>query len=201
VKLAPDPQQGSLRTAPPLYTMNLYDLLEKYTWEGVKAYHFQFHRKRLAGGKSIYLASEWQQIDSKLIASKCFAHVIPRTTLTQGPARIPPQSCRIFELPLRESTHGGYTYPTTHHTHGYEGGERRGTYTTSNQVNRTAAAASQPPIPNSQISRHWNFRECRITHCRHEHISMTCGSNHKSSQCTQEANTKVVTSRSRVPGR
>ena len=78
VKLAPHPLQGSLATALFIYTMNLYDLLEKYTWEGVKAYHFQFHRKRVAGGKSINLGSEWQQIDSELIASKCFAHAIPR---------------------------------------------------------------------------------------------------------------------------
>jgi len=42
VKLAPHALQGDLATASALsiYTMNLYDLLEKYAWEGVKAYHF-----------------------------------------------------------------------------------------------------------------------------------------------------------------
>ena len=40
VKLAPPLLQGDLATALSIYTMNLYDLLEKYAWEGVKAYHF-----------------------------------------------------------------------------------------------------------------------------------------------------------------
>ena len=76
VKLAPHPLQGPLPTALFIRTMNLYDLLEKYTWEGVKAYHFQFHPKRVAGGKSIYRPSEWHLIDSELIQSKWFAHAI-----------------------------------------------------------------------------------------------------------------------------
>jgi len=54
VKLAQQALQGELTMVLFIYTMNLYDLLEKYTWEGVKAYHFQFHRKRVAGGNSIY---------------------------------------------------------------------------------------------------------------------------------------------------
>ena len=43
VKLAPYGLQGELATALFIYTMNLYDLLEKCTWEGVKGNHFQFH--------------------------------------------------------------------------------------------------------------------------------------------------------------
>ena len=77
MKLAPYALQGSLATALFIYTMNLYDLLEKYTWEGVKAYYFQFHRKRVASGKTIDLASEWQQIESEQIATKYCAHAIP----------------------------------------------------------------------------------------------------------------------------
>jgi len=50
VKLAPHLLQGELASALSLHTMNLYDLLEKYIWEGVKAYHFQFHRKHVARG-------------------------------------------------------------------------------------------------------------------------------------------------------
>ncbi|PUU76045.1 hypothetical protein B9Z19DRAFT_1130364 [Tuber borchii] len=79
LKLAPYSLKGDLATAMFIYTMNLYDLLEKYTWDGVKAYHFQFHRKRVTSGNSIYLPSEFQQLDSELIASKCFAHPIIRT--------------------------------------------------------------------------------------------------------------------------
>jgi len=74
VQLAPSHLQGSLATALSLYTMNVYDLLEKYAWEGVKAYHFQFHRKRVVSGESICHASELQLLDSELVASKCFAH-------------------------------------------------------------------------------------------------------------------------------
>lgn len=43
IKLAPYNLQGELAPALFIYTMNLYDLLEKYTWDGVKAYHFQFY--------------------------------------------------------------------------------------------------------------------------------------------------------------
>ena len=80
VKLAPQALQGELATALFIYTMNLYDLLEKYTWDRVKAYHFQFHRKRVASGKGIYYPSKWRHIDRELIASRCFDHPhIPRS--------------------------------------------------------------------------------------------------------------------------
>ena len=54
IKLALGGLQGELATDLCIYTANLYDLLEKYTWDGVKSYHFQFHRKRVASGKNIY---------------------------------------------------------------------------------------------------------------------------------------------------
>ena len=60
IKLGPYGMQGELATALCIYTMNLYDLLEKYTWEGVKAYHFQFHQKRVASGKNIFQPIEWR---------------------------------------------------------------------------------------------------------------------------------------------
>ena len=53
VKLAPYGLQGALATALLISTMNLDDLLEKYTWDGVIAYHFQFHWKRVASGTRI----------------------------------------------------------------------------------------------------------------------------------------------------
>jgi len=65
VKPAPPILQGDLATALSIYTMNLYDLLEKDAWKAVKPYHFQFHRKRVASGKSIYHASEWRLIDAE----------------------------------------------------------------------------------------------------------------------------------------
>ena len=83
VKLAPYGLQGDLATALFIYTMTLYDLLERYTWEGVKAYHFQFHHKRVASGTSLYLPTEWRQLESELVASKCFANPILRRTWSQ----------------------------------------------------------------------------------------------------------------------
>ena len=77
LKLAPYTVQGDLATALSIYPMNLYDLLEKYTWEGVKTYHFQFHCKRVASGKSIYQPTGWRQLDSELVASKYFAYLVP----------------------------------------------------------------------------------------------------------------------------
>jgi len=76
IKLAPQGLHGDLATALCIYTMNLYELLEKYTWDRVKSYHFQFHRKRVASGKNIYKPREWQLLDSELVASRCFAHPI-----------------------------------------------------------------------------------------------------------------------------
>ena len=46
--------QGDLACSLHIYTMTLHELAERYTWEGVKAYHFQFHRKRIASGKEVY---------------------------------------------------------------------------------------------------------------------------------------------------
>lgn len=74
IKLAPYGLQGELGTALTIYWMKLDDLLENYSWEGVQAYHFQFHRKRVASGKDIYHPTEWRQLESQLIASKCLAY-------------------------------------------------------------------------------------------------------------------------------
>ena len=79
VKLAPQVPKGELATAQFIYMMNLYDFLEKYTWDGVTAYNFQFHRKPVPSGKGIYYPTDWRHIDSELIASKCFIRPhIPR---------------------------------------------------------------------------------------------------------------------------
>ena len=59
VKLAPKVLQGELATALFIYPINLYDLLERYTWDGVRSYDFRFHRKRGASGKSRYYPNEW----------------------------------------------------------------------------------------------------------------------------------------------
>lgn len=76
VKLGPHMLKGDLATALSTHTMNLYDLLEKYPWQGVKAYHFQFHRQRVASSRNLYHPTEWRQLDSELLASKCFAYPV-----------------------------------------------------------------------------------------------------------------------------
>ena len=102
-KLAPHSLQGDLATTLSIYTMNIYDLLEKYAWEGVKAYHFQFHRKRVASGKSIYHALEWQTLDGELIASECFAHPALRLSWSQGYRAGLTPIRKSHELSIREN--------------------------------------------------------------------------------------------------
>jgi len=114
IKLAPNGPQGELATALCIYTMNLYELLEKYTWDGVKSYHFQFHRKRVVSGKRIYEPRDWRQLDSELVASKCFAHTVPRSTWATSLKQVQPQSRKTYELPIRESAPGSvYPYSGT----------------------------------------------------------------------------------------
>ena len=84
LKLASYGLQGELATAHSIYTMNLYELLEKYSLDGVRSYHFQFHRKRVASGKNIYQRAEWRTLDSELVASKCFAYPASRVPWTQS---------------------------------------------------------------------------------------------------------------------
>ena len=103
VKLAPQALQGDLATALFIYTMNLDDLLEKYTWNCVKAYHFEFHWKRVIAGKSIYYPTEWQQVNSELITSRCFAHPhLPRHSWTANQNPGGPFQRRTYDLPIRE---------------------------------------------------------------------------------------------------
>ena len=166
--MAPQALQGELATALFIYTMNLYDLLEKYTWDGVKAYHFQFHRERVASGKGIYYPREWRHIDSELIASRCFAHPqIPRSQRTSSQNRIASFPRRYYELPIRE------THFSTAPLH------------TSHSIS-TATQAGNRSVPiTTQVCRNWNYPECRSAYCRNQHICINCSSNHKASQCTQ----------------
>ena len=188
VKLAPQALQGELATALFIYTMNLYDLLEKYTWDGVKAYHFQFHRKRVASGKGIYYPSEWRQIDSELIASKCFAHPhIPRQAWAPNPNRPTQFPRRAYELPIRESsTTAVYPQPSTTSSTLYGPPDRRSNPHYSGFISNTLAlTGNRVPQNPPQVCRNWNLRECHSAFCRHQHICLNCGRNHKSLQCTQ----------------
>lgn len=156
--------------------MNLYDLLEKYTWEGVKAYHFQFHRKRVASGKNIYLPSEWHQLDSELIASKCFAYPLVSNTWSQLPNRTTSLPRRISELPVRESTY---------HTNHQNTFERRINFPSNHPVSTTGITPTLTPPAYPQACRNWNYRECKNSACRYQHLCASCRNSHKLSQCNQ----------------
>ncbi|KAG0643287.1 hypothetical protein HOY80DRAFT_1033758 [Tuber brumale] len=155
VKLAPYGVQGDLATTLFIYTINLYDLLEKYTWDSVKSYHFQFHRKRVASGKNIYLPSEWQTIDSELIASKCFALPISRSTWAPGQTGIPTQSCHTSELSLREGPFSSnHRNPGNVYTGNYGSAKQQGDSSTSYQSNGPAAVPTFTFATNLQA--YWN---------------------------------------------
>ena len=203
VKLAPHAVQGDLATALSICTMNLYDLLEKYTWEGVKAYHFQFHRKRVASGKSIYQPTEWRQLDSELVASKCFAYPVQRAQWPQIPRVLQGFPRRAQEPSGREnpgSPH--YPPPAAGTASAISPFDRRGNYNTAFP---TASYSLLPTMGNSpltlQACRNWNFRECRAANCRYQHICATCGSNHRAPQCPSGSNGQGQLSRIRPHGR
>ena len=161
IKLAPHGLQGELATGLCIYTMNLYELLEKYTREGVKSYYFQFHRKRVASGRGIYQPTEWRQLDSKLVASKCFAYPIPWPTWTQTPKPQPAYPVRrTYDSSMRDGA-GGPSY-TNYAQPAISGGPQ---------------ATQAPPC------RNWNFRECRSTLCRYQHTCLSSGSSHRAAQC------------------
>ena len=86
-KLAPQALQGDLACWLYIHTMNLLDLFARYAWEGVKAYHFQFHRKRIASGNEVYYPDDWRRIDAELIASKCFLYPSPNINRNWRSAR------------------------------------------------------------------------------------------------------------------
>jgi len=157
VKLAPYSLQAELATAVFIYTMNLYELLEKYTWDGVKAYHFQFHRKRVASGSSIFTPQDWRQLDSELIASKCFAYPVPRSSWNTTGGRPPPYPGRHSELPLREYPGSSGSHSTN--TSGYD---QRGSLDRRFASNSPALAVgstitlSGNTTNPSQICRNWN---------------------------------------------
>jgi len=188
VKLAPQALQGELASSLFIYTMNLYELLEKYTWDGVKAYHLQFHRKRVAGGNSIYYPNDWRQIDSELIVSTCFAHPhITRHPWPMSQNRLVSFLRRAYELPIRES-HPVPAFPqaSSTPTMSYGPPDRLGnSYSTGYPTTPIALSGNGTGQTTSQVCRNWNYCACLSPYCRDHHICITCGSNHKAPQCTQ----------------
>lgn len=183
IKLAPMALQGELTKALCIYTMNLYELLEKYTWDGVKGYHIRFHRKRVAGGKNLYHPQEWCHLDAELVASECFAHPIPRPSWPQNFKPAATQARRIFDLPIRESPPSSF-YSNTGHSATYPHTERRANYphtaaSTGNMSQGVSQpAASDPPCHN------WNCGDCHTIPCGYQHSCIICSGSHRAPQCT-----------------
>jgi len=182
--------------------MNLYDLLEKHTWEGVKAYLFQFHRKRVASGKSIYKPTEWRQLDSELVASKCFAYPVPGAQWSQIPRGVQGFPRRAHEPSGCENL-GSPLYPPAGGTaSAISSFDRCGNYNSSLP---TASYTHLPTMGRSQRTAeaccNWNFQEWRSASCRYQHTSATCGSNHRSPQCRSGGSGQGQLSRIRPHGR
>lgn len=198
IKLAPHLLQGELATALAIYTMNLYDLLEKYSWEGVRAYHFQFHRKRVASGKNLYQPLEWRLLDSELVASKCFSHSASRSW--HPSYKSPGVVARgTYEIPSHE-TAGRPTFT-------YSGAQSATTFGLAEQrtnqsqrvlglSGRSVAVTGVPPL-SGQACRNCNYRECRSSHCRYLHLCISCGSSHQVSHCPVANNGQLQLSRTR----
>lgn len=168
--------------------MSLYDLLEKYSWDGVKGYHFQFDQKCVASGKSIYLPQGWRNLDSELTASKCSAHPLQRSTLTQGPSRQGSYPRRITQLPLRDNPFPDSYLQQNPSTNPLLGVHDRRPMNHAFLVRKDSGTRNTAIIPTTgQAGRNWNYRECRTTNCSHQHICIVCGNNHKSVQCAQGA--------------
>jgi len=154
VMLAPFALQGELATAMAIYTMNFYDLLEKYTSEGVRAYHFQFHRKRVASGKNRFNPTEWRVLDSELVASKCFAHPTPRLTWSQNHKTTLPMSRRHYDTVSGENAQAGTNpYHDMGPVNSYGGPEQRGNFP-RHLLGQTSLAAAAGRT--TQACRNWN---------------------------------------------
>ena len=118
----------------------------------------------MASGKGIYLGSEWHQLDSELISSKCFAHPTLRATWNQAQRVVAGLISRTSELAIREivPSQGGYN-PVASAQH--------------------FRANTGIPLLTPQTCRNWNYRECRSTQCRYLHACITCGSSHCALPC------------------
>jgi len=64
--------------------------------------------------------------------------------------------------------------------------DRRGnSYSTGYPTTTVALSGNGTGQTTTEVCRNWNYHECRSPCCRHHHICITYGSNHKAPQCTQ----------------
>lgn len=173
-KLAPAGLQCDLACSLHIYTMNLHDLAERYTWEGVKAYHFQFHWKRIASGKEVYHLDDWRKLDPELIFSKCFLFPKPTSSYIGTTPR------GLFGQRVDHATGTG---PGSYHRPAIGYTPATSTIATPGSSSEARNTRAGQWLPSSSC-RNWNYRECQVQQCRYLHACISCGGNHRASQCT-----------------
>lgn len=168
---------------PCIYTMNLHNLLEQYAWEGVKAYHFQFHRERIASSKEVFYPDDWRKIDAELIASKCFLFPAPNINRNWASAR-------------GAGCGRGQHLPTTAYTQHLPIATAGVAMTPSMSVAHHDLQPNRGALVQQPAScRNWNYRDCRIHPCHYLHSCISCGGGHRVAQCASGGRSRVVTSR------
>lgn len=172
-KLAPAALQCDLACSLHIYTMTLHELAERYAWEGVKSYHFQFHRKRIASGKEVYYPDDWRKLDPELIASKCFLY--PKASASNGWA-----SARGHTG--QRGDQGTGIGSITYHRPPMSNNPAAAADSSSNNHPETRITRARQWLPSSSC-RNWNYRECRVPQCRYLHACISCGGNHRASHC------------------
>ena len=181
--LAPTGLQGDLACVLFINTMNLHDLLEWYAWEEVKAYHFQFHRNRIASGKEVLYPEDWRKIDAELISSKCFLFPAPNINRNWGSAR---------GLSLGRGQHLPIMAHNQQLSIATAGPARNPSDTIPPPDSHSARGAL---IQQAATCRNWNYRECRMQPCHYLHSCISCGGNHRAAQCASGTRFRAVTSR------
>jgi hypothetical protein len=71
VATAPVSLQSELAVSLSIYTANLWSLQHDYTWAGMRAYHFSFHRDLLESGADRYNPLTWRTLDGVRVTAKC----------------------------------------------------------------------------------------------------------------------------------
>jgi hypothetical protein len=131
VATAPASLQSELATALAIYTANLWGLRSDYTWAGMKAYHFSFHRDMIASNAGRFDPLTWRTLDGNRVFATCVpAYLRAETQHRDGQGRQPTrrgdlQERLYFPNTCRNFNNGKCTLPNCRWTHQCEycGGE------------------------------------------------------------------------------
>jgi hypothetical protein len=123
VATAPASLQSELATALAIYTANLWGLRSDYTWAGMKAYHFSFHRDMIASNAGRFDPSTWRTLDGNRVFATCVpAYLRAETQHRDGSGRQPStrrdlQERLYFPNTCRNFNNGKCTLPNCRWTH------------------------------------------------------------------------------------